>query len=50
MKLVGGYGAYEGSVQVCFENIWGLVSQSGWTQTDAEVVCRQLGYETAGKI
>ena len=48
VRLVGGYGAYEGTVEVCFENLWGLVSESGWTQEDGEVVCRQLGYPTEG--
>lgn len=50
VKLVGGYGAYEGSVQFCFENVWGLVAQSGWNLADAQVICRQLGYETAGRF
>lgn len=48
VRLVGGYGSYEGSVEVCFENLWGLVAETGWNQGDAEVVCRQLGYQTEG--
>ena len=38
----------EGTVQVCFDNLWGLVDESGWSLSDAKVVCYQLGYETEG--
>ena len=48
IRLVGGKGAYEGTIEVCFENLWGLVAETGWTQTDAEIVCKQLGYTTEG--
>ena len=48
MRLVGGNGDYEGTVEICFNNLWGLVSESGWSTTDAEVTCRQLGYEPSG--
>ena len=34
----------EGTVEVCFNKVWGLISENGWTKTDAQVVCRQLGY------
>ena len=46
--MVGGKGAYEGTIEVCFENLWGLVAEAGWTQNDAEIVCKQLGYTTEG--
>ena len=36
----------EGTVQVCFNRVWGLISENGWTITDAQVVCNQLGYTT----
>ena len=48
VRLVGGSGDYEGTVEVCFNNLWGLVSESGWTTTDAQVVCAQLGYGLSG--
>ena len=38
----------EGTVEVCFDSIWGLVSESGWTIEDARFVCRQLGYHVEG--
>lgn len=48
VRLVGGNTPNEGTIEVCFENLWGLVAEPGWTQSDAEVVCRQLGYATDG--
>ena len=48
VRLVGGNGNYEGTVEICFNNLWGLVSESGWSTTDAEVTCRQLGYGPSG--
>ena len=49
VKLVGGSSNNEGTVQVCFDHLWGLISESGWNQKDAEVVCRELGYNPEGK-
>ena len=44
VRLVGGEYNNEGTVEVCFNNLWGLVSDVGWNNTDALVVCNQLGY------
>ncbi len=47
--LYGGNDTTEGTVEVCFDNIWGLISLNGWTTSDAIVVCNQLGLDTNGK-
>ena len=44
VRLVGSEYNNEGTVEVCFNNLWGLVSDAGWNNTDALVVCNQLGY------
>ena len=44
VRLVGGQIANEGRVEVCFDGRWGTVTDNGWSTTDAEVVCRELGY------
>lgn len=41
---------YEGTVELCFGNLWGLIAESGWGLKDAEVTCRQLGFPTERKV
>ena len=37
-------------VEVCRNDEWGTVCWHGWNYQEAEVVCRQLGYETQGRL
>ena len=48
IRLVGGSSSSRGRVEVCLNNRWGTVHDSGWTQVDANVACGQLGYSNAG--
>ena len=50
MRLTGGSNDLEGLVEVCFFGVWGTICSDGWGNTDAGVVCRQLGYDYEGTL
>ena len=44
IQLVASQSEGTGLVQVCLDGSWTYVCRSGWSNADAEVACRQLGY------
>ncbi|MGH0144772.1 UNVERIFIED_CONTAM: hypothetical protein FKN15_004171 [Acipenser sinensis] len=49
MRLMDGENEKEGRVEIYINGQWGTICDDGWTDRDAEVVCRQLGYKGLAK-
>ena len=49
IRLIGGSSATNGIVEVCIAKEWGTVCADSWDLSDAQVVCRQLGYLESSK-
>ena len=49
VRLVGGRNKSEGNVQMCYNKAWSSLCSHGWDTTAANVVCRELGYQSYGK-
>ena len=49
IRLVGGLSSNQGRVEICYINQWGTVCHNSFTNIDARVVCRQLGFPALGE-
>lgn len=48
-RLSGGRISSEGFVEVCYNGHWGTVCHLGWDDTDASVLCAELGFSANGE-
>ena len=48
VRLADGLLENQGRVEICYQNQWGTICSDSWGDTDARVVCRQLGYSPLG--
>ena len=47
VRLVDGWRENEGGVEIYFDRSWNVMCNEKWEISDANVVCRQLGYQKA---
>lgn len=45
IRLMDGENKKEGRVELFINGQWGTICDDGWTDKDATVICRQLGYK-----
>ena len=50
VRLHSAYNEWEGTVEVCISGVRGTVCDYSWDSRSADVICRQLGYPTLGKM
>ena len=50
IRLMDGPNNASGRVEVCRFGCWGTVCDEGWDRYDANIACRQLGFETERAI
>lgn len=50
IRLAEGRNPLEGRVEICLNDVWATVCNQYWDNTDARVVCRQIGFSTAGNL
>lgn len=48
VRLASGQVQNEGRVEVCYNHVWGTVCDDQWSSVDANIVCRQLGFQPFG--
>ena len=50
VRIVDGPTSYQGRLEVLYNGEWGTVSNSGFDRQDADIACRQLGYNGSAAV
>ena len=48
IRVMFGSSEYEGTLEICENNIWGSIAGMAWGDTNAAVVCAELGFSRQG--
>ena len=48
IRLVGGVSELEGRVEICVNNVWGTICDTGFSSETAKLICRSAGKPTEG--
>ena len=47
VRLIDGNAPHEGRVEIFYDGVWGTICHDYWELAEANVVCRQLGFDGA---
>ena len=50
LRLSDGANNYEGRLEIFVNGTWGTVCDDSFNTVDAQVACRQLGFQTSSKF
>ena len=50
VRLTSGQSQYVGLVEICYGGVWKSICPRGWDTREAQVVCRQLGFNSVGQL
>ena len=49
MRLVNGYSASDGRLEICVNKKWGTVCDEKFGSEEANTICGALGYKSSGR-
>ena len=50
IRLINGDTNNEGTIEICVTGVWGTICDDLWDNKEAQVACRQLGFQAEGIV